>query len=285
MSFYRTKDLLSIFQDDDSLSSDGFLRFACSHSESRYVKRDFLYRSGTWRRERVNALIRDRSKSANVLILGHSDIYTKFPDLLVLKALGIRYVYATNCAQVPNMSCSLPLGLTNLCDDSPDHLVLGQTSPFTELLANSTEQQAFQNSILLSFNTNTAKKYRQDVYDLFLPNADTNSMTLDYSINGRLQYLKAVNNHDFVLCPRGNGRDTHRLWESLYLGSIPIVKSGDLPRKLLEKFPVWIVSNWAEALDPDRRATVRSDILSRDWDVRWLRQSFWNSMISSKINS
>ena len=285
MSFYKTKDLLSIFQENDSLSSDGFLRFACSHSESRYVKRDFLYRSGTWREERVSSLIRDRSKSANVLILGHSDIYTKFLDLLNLKALGIRYVFATNCAQVHNMSCSLPLGLTNLCDDSPDHLVLGQTSPFTELLANSTEQQVFKNSILLSFNTNTAKKYRQDVYDLFLPNADTNSMTLDYSINGRLQYLKAVNNHDFILCPRGNGRDTHRLWESLYLGSIPIVKSGDLPKKLLEKFPVWIVSSWAEALDPDRRAAARSDILSREWDVCWLRQSYWNSIISSKFKS
>jgi hypothetical protein len=28
----------------------------------------------------------------------------------------------------------------------------------------------------------------------------------------------------FVACPRGNGTDTHRFWEALYRGSIPVVK-------------------------------------------------------------
>lgn len=37
------------------------------------------------------------------------------------------------------------------------------------------------------------------------------------------EYSEIVNEHRFVLCPRGNGIDTHRFWETLYRGSIPIV--------------------------------------------------------------
>jgi hypothetical protein len=36
-------------------------------------------------------------------------------------------------------------------------------------------------------------------------------------------YLKELSEHKFSLCVRGNGIDTHRFWESLYLGVIPVV--------------------------------------------------------------
>lgn len=36
-------------------------------------------------------------------------------------------------------------------------------------------------------------------------------------------YLKELSEHKFSLCVRGNGIDTHRFWESLYLGVIPVI--------------------------------------------------------------
>jgi hypothetical protein len=36
-------------------------------------------------------------------------------------------------------------------------------------------------------------------------------------------YLGELSKHYFCLCPRGNGIDTHRFWEALYLGVIPVV--------------------------------------------------------------
>lgn len=36
-------------------------------------------------------------------------------------------------------------------------------------------------------------------------------------------YLTTLSSHRFSLCVRGNGIDTHRFWESLYLGVIPVV--------------------------------------------------------------
>jgi hypothetical protein len=39
------------------------------------------------------------------------------------------------------------------------------------------------------------------------------------------KYLSEMAAHRFVVSPPGNGVDCHRTWESLYLGSIPIVKA------------------------------------------------------------
>ncbi len=36
-------------------------------------------------------------------------------------------------------------------------------------------------------------------------------------------FLKDMSSHRFALCVRGNGIDTHRFWEALYLGVIPVV--------------------------------------------------------------
>ena len=37
------------------------------------------------------------------------------------------------------------------------------------------------------------------------------------------EYLESLNNHRFVLCPWGNGLDSHRIWETLYAESIPLI--------------------------------------------------------------
>ena len=37
-------------------------------------------------------------------------------------------------------------------------------------------------------------------------------------------FMSNLVRYAFCVCPRGNGIDTHRLWEALYMGCIPIVK-------------------------------------------------------------
>jgi hypothetical protein len=49
----------------------------------------------------------------------------------------------------------------------------------------------------------------------------------------------------FCICPAGDGIDTHRFYEAIYLDSIPIVKSGPL-NKLFEQFPCLIIGDWNE---------------------------------------
>ena len=49
----------------------------------------------------------------------------------------------------------------------------------------------------------------------------------------------------FVICPYGGGLDTHRLWEALVLGCIPIIKTSGLD-PLFEDLNVCIVKSWDE---------------------------------------
>jgi hypothetical protein len=51
----------------------------------------------------------------------------------------------------------------------------------------------------------------------------------------------------FVACPRGNGVDTHRVWETLYRGSIPIVIDDEWSRSLdYLGLPILRVSDWGK---------------------------------------
>lgn len=49
--------------------------------------------------------------------------------------------------------------------------------------------------------------------------------------------------YKFILSPAGAGEDTHRTWEALYVGCIPIVQSSHL-NELYEDLPVLVIKDW-----------------------------------------
>ena len=49
-------------------------------------------------------------------------------------------------------------------------------------------------------------------------------------------YIAKLGEYQFVLCPPGVGTDTHRFWETILVGSIPIVETSTLD-DLYSKFP------------------------------------------------
>ena len=58
-------------------------------------------------------------------------------------------------------------------------------------------------------------------------------------------YYKMLSKYKYVACPKGLGIDTHRTWESLYMGAIPIVlKSSISP--VYEGLPVIQLDRWEE---------------------------------------
>ena len=53
----------------------------------------------------------------------------------------------------------------------------------------------------------------------------------------------------YNVCPMGNGFDTHRFWETLMVGTVPIIKSHDYFDNLLYQYPtlpVIVVKSWLE---------------------------------------
>jgi len=66
---------------------------------------------------------------------------------------------------------------------------------------------------------------------------------------GRHDFWYALQGNAFALAPFGRGLDTHRLWETLHLRSVPIVLSSPLDAMLETLFPVVIVKRWRDAFD------------------------------------
>ncbi len=59
-------------------------------------------------------------------------------------------------------------------------------------------------------------------------------------------YLKNLKKYKFCICPEGNGIDTHRFWECLYLDVIPICKKNILVEYYSKYFPIIILNKWGE---------------------------------------
>lgn len=59
-----------------------------------------------------------------------------------------------------------------------------------------------------------------------------------------INYLKSLAACKFAVCPTGNGIDSHRLWECLYLGVTPIVLRNGFTNKFSKTFPCVLLENW-----------------------------------------
>lgn len=89
--------------------------------------------------------------------------------------------------------------------------------------------------------------------------------------------------YTFSICPIGNGMDTHRVWEDLYLGVIPIVRSTPLD-KLYQMFPIVIIKNWDE-ITFENMKKWKLELLPKFQDPEVnlkMQQSYWIGVIKDK---
>jgi len=91
------------------------------------------------------------------------------------------------------------------------------------------------------------------------------------------EYLKELASYKWVVSPKGNGVDCHRLWECLYAGCIPLVDDTENTRAFRDMgFPILLIKDWntlsIDALDRETQAldTSRSPKL----DASYWRQLF-----------
>ncbi len=96
------------------------------------------------------------------------------------------------------------------------------------------------------------------------------------------RYSLVASNYKYVACPRGNGVDTHRFWETLYRGSIPVVAADQWAKNLRsEGVPFVEVESWGELQN------VPADNQHVDWaaqirDCKYLDTDYWRQICSGQ---
>lgn len=235
------------FKTEEVITNDKYANIVKENNNISYIKTDVLHYNNQidWRGKSHPEIF--PPKKCNVLITGHSDfpidtgIYQQYSNLC-------NYWFSVNMDIDSNENITkLPLGITNYCDDSNIHKIYGDLGIMKEISDENIEKNK---CVYMNININTYPKERGLVYNLFSNLSFVTLGNIENSLEGRKKFLKEIREHKFVLCPRGNGIDTHRLWETLYMKSIPIVRYEKAYCDFTD-LPILFVDSWEELVKND----------------------------------
>jgi hypothetical protein len=187
----------------------------------------------------------------------------------------------------------LPIGLDyhtlNLCNTNV-HEWGNKSTPNEqeiELLAlkNSMKkiQYVINNKAVTNFHLSTYGHplRRQQNREPVLHALKNNSSVIWLERQKRLDFWKSCDKQAFVICPFGNGLDTHRTWEVLCLGRIPIIGKSYL-NKVFEDLPVVEIDDWNKL--SQEWLEQKYKIIVEKWDLyNWdkLSLKYWVNKIKN----
>jgi hypothetical protein len=92
------------------------------------------------------------------------------------------------------------------------------------------------------------------------------------------EYIETLKTYKFCLAPPGRGIDTHRCWEALMVGTIPIVESNTL-NNLYINLPVVVVTDWTSITEEYLKITYQQIIKEKNYDFDKLYTCYWKNKI------
>lgn len=256
--------------EDEYITTDKYLSFA--NESVAYIKTDVLVygKPIVWRG------FVHTGRPAETWITGHSD-YSITSDIHKKFQQSCKKWYAVNKeADSPNLY-ALPIGITNNCDDHPEYRIYGNTSIMHEV---ANMPRTIENRVYLNFSIHTYPVERGFVYNMFKDKPWVTVGVSEPTLESRKKYLIGIRNHDFMLCPRGNGIDTYRLWETLYMGGIPIVKR-NFALLEFEDLPICWINTWDD-VTPEFLDKEKKRIESSTWNLEKLKISYWKNKITGR---
>lgn len=124
-------------------------------------------------------------------------------------------------------------------------------------------------SIYFNFNINTNTVKRKKCYDIITSKTIPNLPNTDY-----LNYLTILSSYKFAICPEGNGLDTHRFWECLYLKVIPICLKNHITEYYSKNFPIVLLDDWNE-LNIEKMDEIFKQANWKNYDMLSLSRLFF----------
>jgi hypothetical protein len=257
------------YNTDDIITTDGYLSF-CNDNNICYIKTDFFYIGQfNWRGEIHPKRISD------VCVIGHSD----YPVVDEISNRFTKIFCINRYTDNPN-TFGIPLGVTNDCSDSPIHPIYGNKQIMIDVYNENIKKESLA---YINFNISNYPVERGFVFDKFSNEDWVSRGIIENTIDGRRQFLRDIRSSKFVFCPRGNGIDTHRIWETLYMGSIPIVKY-EKTHHLFTDLPILFIDDW-NIINEEFLHDKYSEIIDKDWNMDKLKISYWKKFIKKTINN
>tara|TARA_Y100000816_G_scaffold258348_1_gene213124 strand:+ start:4393 stop:5427 length:1035 start_codon:yes stop_codon:yes gene_type:complete len=206
------------------------------------------------------------------LITSQSDVQIN-KQLYRIKPDCISEWYSINVNYKAKNLIPIPLGLAN--NYSPKNI------RFLDLRNNKSREKKKINRIYCNFNPNTNDKERQDIFHI---SKKDKIFSFDQPSLSISEYINRIDEHKYVLAPWGNGFDTHRVWEALYLGSIPIIKR-HITYQYLDENSILFIDEYEDINKPTienfekRYSELNKEILNIQF---WIMKIHKNKVISNE---
>ena len=175
-----------------------------------------------------------------ILFSHNSDFNIKdtFSVKKLLDCIRMKKWYAQNvCIEHEKLEL-LPIGIAN---SQWQHGYLTFMSFYNNLSCTIDMRINKNKNIYFNFNIGTNRLKRQDCHDKLI-----HKLPWLHPVN-QSENLRRLVDYKFCICPEGNGADTHRLYEALYLNIVPIVTRYDFI-DVLQKYnvPLVVLDKWED---------------------------------------
>jgi hypothetical protein len=215
-----------------------------------------------------------RLEPRSILILGNSDLnqgrelesYLKFPTVTKL--------YAQNLSSPISGVMPLPIGLENRWRGQ--HGVPRAMTKSRQQLGSSPKLSRIMWAFSVQTNPTERLAAAKDLLRL-APADKFDGLSPE-------QHRNALVRYQFVASPPGNGIDTHRTWEAMYLNCVPILLKSYLAQFYEDiGLPVWVVNSYIELQGQDEsKLLAKYQELFPKFKTPALWSSYWRDEISGE---
>lgn len=214
------------------------------------------------------------NSSSKIIIVGHSDYDFNDQCLSKTDKQNIERIFCVNRSTESSKVICLPLGVTNYDESNFIFKLYGDNSMIEKVVNEKNDKKYL---CYMNFNLDTHID-RKRIYSIFENQSYVEVGKSENTYEGRLNFLREISQSKFVICPRGNGVDTHRLWESLYLGSIPIVKYEKTYHDNFLDLPILFIEDWDQITEEFLNGKYEQ-IINSEWNMSKLNISYWEQKI------
>ena len=168
-----------------------------------------------------------------ILITHDSDIPVTQQHISILQHPYLIKWFGMNCHIIHEKLNPIPIGIANECWPHGDK---------QSLLDAANEVTDKQGLVYSNFSKETNINERSGVNDIvnrILP------LSIEKAPLTYRDYLKKLSSFKFVISPPGNSVDCHRVWESIYVGTIPIVLKS-IPMVYFKDCPILFINEWED---------------------------------------
>ena len=141
-----------------------------------------------------------------------------------------------NCKQIYSQNNTVPQVITLPIGQANSQWKHGNEKLLLKSMNSKIEKT---NNIFLNFTITTP--LRIDCKNILLNKGISWIENKEYS-----DYLNTLATYRYCICVEGNGLDTHRFWECLYLGVIPICVKNEWTDRNCNEYPMIVLNNWNE---------------------------------------